>query len=481
MEERDIIFKIGTKVKLRDYLKVGSYYGGVKFEDFCKQDFGKVLTITKVTPCNGYISTTKYEFEETPLEYTVEMLEPIKEKTIKYKAGDKVRIKKDLKAQRYGIEFVVDEMLKYAGRPATITKVVECDEGIKYSIDISGWNWTEEMFEPIADNGFKIGDKVIMNPERSKIVGVLTITGTVKDNPTFYKLSDNNGRPVGDWLAKSIIKVPLFKVGDIVQFHNIKEDKWYSAACMDNLESKYGIITKVRENRYVADKQRQDGCTYEVKDLQYGEEWCVTSASLELVPTTSELEDVTSVTQDKGLTTDIGITTTTAEAIAQAVDNVKGPQFKIGDRVLVREGLIPGKKYEEWDYNPEDGMGGWEFAVAMAKYMGKVATITGYVADDPNYCHLDIDKGTYSWIVNSLLPYTPGSDYDIDKQSFRQINKYFPTNKQQTKQNYENRLQEKGPVIAGRERQSGCAVRYPGEQIRVGISNLGYRKVTCKR
>lgn len=391
---------------------------------------------------------------------------------MKHKAGDKVRIRKDLKADvQYGSKGFTNSMCKYRGKETTITKVLSNFYTLK--VDDGMWAWSEEMLEEsaILSPTFKVGDKVIMNPERSGRLGVLTITSIGVGLPTFYKLSDSNGNSVGEWLATSIIKVPLFKIGQIVRFKNIKDDKWYSGTNeMANIEGKCGIITKVTENRYVADKQGQDGCIYEVKDLRDGGEWCVTSASIEPVQTVASLENITQynnvlVRNDSELLA--------LAAVAQAVDNVKGPQFKIGDRVLIREDLVPGKKYEEWDYSPEDGMGGWEFAAAMAKYMGKVATITGYVADDPNYFHLDIDKGTYSWIVNALLHYTPGSDYDLDKTII--------TNKQQTKQNHENRLQEKGPVIAGRERQSGCAVRYPGEQIRVGISNLGYRKITCKR
>lgn len=399
---------------------------------------------------------------------------------MKYKVGDKVRIRENLEAGKtYGKKVLLSTMEKYLGCEATIKAYRE--ESGYYVLDKDAadghWGWSEEMLEPVTECDFKVGDKVIIKPGREcSKPGIFTITSMYNnDDETFFRLNDS---PSSEWHPNNFLKVPLFKIGQIVQFHNIKEDKWYSAACMVNLENKYGIITKVIENRYVADKQGQDGCTYEVKDFQDGEEWCVTSTSLELVPMgktsciTSVKQDELELISDTVETESIVARPITAEMLAQAVDNVKGPQFKIGDRVLIREDLVPGKRYEEWDYSPKDGLGGWVFAAAMAKYMGKVATITGYVANDPNYCCLDIDKGTYSWIVNALLHYTPGSDYDLDKQII---------NQQKTIRQNENRLQEKGPVIAGRERQSGCAVRYPGEQIRVGISNLGYRKVTCKR
>lgn len=393
---------------------------------------------------------------------------------MKYKAGDKVRIRKDLKADvQYGSKRFTNLMCKYRGKETTITKVLSNFYTLK--VDDEMWSWSEEMLEPVTECDFNIGDKVIFNPaEKDKLTGVFTVSEIDMDlNMPYIKLKEVKECM---WFNPNrLFKVPLFKVGQIVQFKNIKEDKWYPGTDdMANLEGKLGMVAEIKINFYTVDKPNQDGCQYSVRDLTAGRWWSVTSAAIEPV---SEVEHITSITSiGKTYDPDCAglrvIADDNALAVAQAVDNVKGPQFKIGDRVLIREDLVPGKKYEEWDYSPEDGMGGWEFAAAMAKYMGKVATITGYVANDPNYCCLDIDKGTYSWIVNALLHYTPGSDYDLD----RTIITY-----KQTKQNYENRLQEKGPVIAGRERQSGCEVRYPGEQIRVGISNLGYRKVTCKR
>lgn len=395
---------------------------------------------------------------------------------MKFKIGQKVRLKEGLvDGKRYGTLRFLEKTMKFEGE-LCISDLF----GIDYYL-ANGCCYSEDMLEPVVDWDFKVGDKVIFNPaDKDKLTGVFTVSEIDMDlGMPYIKLKEVKECM---WFDPSrFLKVPLFKVGQIVTFKNIDNDRWPHSAY---IEGESGIIASIDMHFYAPNKPGEDGNRYHVRSLKTGTCWHTTSASLELVPLIATLDDIkVTAADDPGLRGYLGVVVrdNSALAIAQAVDNVKGPQFKIGDRVLIRKDLVPGKKYEEWDYSPEDGMGGWEFAAAMAKYMGKVATITGYVADDPNYCHLDIDKGTYSWIVNALLPYTLGSDYDLDKQSFRQINKYFPTNKQQTKQNYENRLQEKGPVIAGRERQSGCAVRYPGEQIRVGISNLGYRKVTCKR
>lgn len=323
---------------------------------------------------------------------------------------------------------------------------------------------------------YKVGDRVVFKKNETDgylAVGVFTVSNTDTHQSTQYIQL----RGCNTWFTSDrFLKVPLFNVEQVVRFKDIKQDKWCTSGQMVNLEGKVGIVMEVCRDCYYADKPYEDGCQYKVKDLQKGGEWLVTSASLEPSPEMANIGTIDYYSKE-----DIIAATTTAERIAQAVDNVKGSQFNIGDTVVIRDDLIPGKKYEEWDYSPEDGMGGWEFAAAMAKYMGKVATITGYVADDSNYCRLDIDKGTYSWIVNSLLPYTSGSDYDIDKQSFRQINKYFPTNKQQTKQNYENRLQESDPIIAGGKERPGCAICYPGNKASIGIGHLRDSTTACKR
>ena len=64
---------------------------------------------------------------------------------MKYKVGDKVKIREDLVVDNvYGVDSFVDEMKKYKGRTAIITGVSD-----RYQIDINNgeWFWTDEMFE----------------------------------------------------------------------------------------------------------------------------------------------------------------------------------------------------------------------------------------------------------------------------------------------------------------------------------------------
>jgi hypothetical protein len=85
---------------------------------------------------------------------------------MKYKVGDKVKIREDLiiKEQYNDLTFVPD-MVQYMGKVATITEIRFEDV---YGIDLDGcnWCWTDEMFEDIEhieadDNLDVINDKGI--------------------------------------------------------------------------------------------------------------------------------------------------------------------------------------------------------------------------------------------------------------------------------------------------------------------------------
>lgn len=67
---------------------------------------------------------------------------------MKYKVGDKVRVRKDLKADKwYGDDRVVDAMMPMRGIEVTISQIYNG----KYRIKESAWWWTDEMFEPKCD------------------------------------------------------------------------------------------------------------------------------------------------------------------------------------------------------------------------------------------------------------------------------------------------------------------------------------------
>lgn len=64
---------------------------------------------------------------------------------MKFKAGDTVTVRKDLKTGWYGTELVVPEMLVLAGEEVEVKRICESDSTLL--IVGSTWNWTPEMFE----------------------------------------------------------------------------------------------------------------------------------------------------------------------------------------------------------------------------------------------------------------------------------------------------------------------------------------------
>lgn len=64
---------------------------------------------------------------------------------MKFKVGDTVTVRKDLKTGWYGAELVVPEMLVLAGEEVEVKRICESDNTL--FIVGSAWNWTPEMFE----------------------------------------------------------------------------------------------------------------------------------------------------------------------------------------------------------------------------------------------------------------------------------------------------------------------------------------------
>jgi len=92
----------------------------------------------------------------------------------KFKVGDKVKIRSDLRIGKYGNILAASSMVDHAGKEVTIRAVVDAETG-KYQIreSLTGcethWLWHADMFEPVS-NKFKVGDMVIGNdPDRYSI------------------------------------------------------------------------------------------------------------------------------------------------------------------------------------------------------------------------------------------------------------------------------------------------------------------------
>lgn len=83
---------------------------------------------------------------------------------MKYKVGDKVRVRSDLQINRsYGAYTFVSEMSDYKGSVVAISEVyltcycIEEDKGI--------WKWTDEMFEGLAEEELTAEEAIILRSE----------------------------------------------------------------------------------------------------------------------------------------------------------------------------------------------------------------------------------------------------------------------------------------------------------------------------
>ena len=84
----------------------------------------------------------------------------------KFKVGDKVRVRKDLKVGNYGCNNATPYMVEFNSQVVTITKCISIGRQSEYHIaeDKRGCFWTNEMFEPIQPEEITItrhGDKVV--------------------------------------------------------------------------------------------------------------------------------------------------------------------------------------------------------------------------------------------------------------------------------------------------------------------------------
>lgn len=89
------------------------------------------------------------EREETEEKESVRKTEKERHE-MKYKVGDKVKVRSDLKNDvSYGSQCTVEEMMDHKGSVVTISEVGQTYYQIEG--DEEGWSWTDEMFEGLVE------------------------------------------------------------------------------------------------------------------------------------------------------------------------------------------------------------------------------------------------------------------------------------------------------------------------------------------
>ena len=135
--------------------------------------------------------TNSIEIEEIAQNYikehekTVNTIEKIEEKH-KYKVGDKVRVKSDLKADiPYSRVWANHTMLEEKNEILTIEKIVGNKE---YRVKENPWLWGEDMFEPVEENEDISRDLIEGHNFTKETVTLKELQEIKKDNiiPTYY-------------------------------------------------------------------------------------------------------------------------------------------------------------------------------------------------------------------------------------------------------------------------------------------------------
>ena len=164
---------------------------------------------------------------------------------MKFKVGDRVRIRKDLKEGDDFEIYVTDEMEELAGEIVTITKVNKALVNVKYAIDKDDgfYAWSEDMFEnsvkPSKEELFKMPIGTIIKTDR-------------QEHNIFVKVGEN------DFCNNDC---------DHIEYDNIKEDLsldyYYEGKIIEIQEPNYTII-------YKEDKQVKEMTIAEIeKELGY--------------------------------------------------------------------------------------------------------------------------------------------------------------------------------------------------------------------
>nr|DAQ36284.1 MAG TPA: hypothetical protein [Caudoviricetes sp.] len=113
---------------------------------------------------------------------------------MKFKVGNKVKIKENLSCKKYGAMYFTSLMRRYRGKEAKITYISPDGYACHLDIDSGNWWWTESMFEPytskIAKKDLRDGDKCTLKNNKKAFV----IDETVETKDDILSLYDYNSK-----------------------------------------------------------------------------------------------------------------------------------------------------------------------------------------------------------------------------------------------------------------------------------------------
>lgn len=168
---------------------------------------------------------------------------------MKFKVGDKVKIKENLACKKYGAMYFTSLMKRYKNKEAKITYISPDGDFYHLDIDSGSWGWSEDMLEPymaeIRKSDLKDGDYCIFkNKERAIKFGgyVIMNRGTMSLREYSKKLEhnyDSNYDIVR--IDRPVEYKTIYKNDEILD----STEKKYLAAVITPFRNKVEYITKV--------------------------------------------------------------------------------------------------------------------------------------------------------------------------------------------------------------------------------------------
>ena len=182
---------------------------------------------------------------------------------MKFKVGDKVKIKENLLCKGYGVAYFASPMKKYKDKEAKITYISPYDGTCHLDIDDGIWWWSEDMFEPhtskIAKKDLRDGDKcTLKNNEKAFVIDKTVVT---KDD--VLSLYDYNSKLEHNFNSNyDIVKVDrpveyktIYKNDEILD----STEKKYLAAVIRPFKDRIESVTKIdgSDKQYIKIKQKE--------------------------------------------------------------------------------------------------------------------------------------------------------------------------------------------------------------------------------
>jgi len=170
---------------------------------------------------------------------------------MKYKVGDRVRVRRDLVVdKRYGNDIFISNMKKYSGKIMTISYIFPFPMGCKYELkeDADHYGWTDEMLEDVED----VEDITILIKDNKVIAKMGNKIGIAKCSPEDEFDIFTGARLAIDRLEEKCKPYSWLKYGDVYYVPSLKDEDlydWYTYAndIIDKRMISRGIAFKTKE------------------------------------------------------------------------------------------------------------------------------------------------------------------------------------------------------------------------------------------